>query len=409
MLMFSLISASVLVFGLTLWSDTRLCRNRSQVLPLMNEVVTAPCYPSDDYNGKIVHIDCELDTRYTFYTPKEFSSNIYSYSGAFFDTQIEMYQWVDVVGFFGVYKVGAFVDHPVKNDGGVGSLFMQEKNPGFFPHVPGAGRKFAPKLKLGGYTIPKGAFVSVKGRKQLPLIDDQWYQSSPLTYPLPVPEVDHLNTQVYNNALYTGDPLDPKIGDIRITFWGNETMRFSAIGRQQSSMFPKEYSLEPFPLLNHKVLLLGEGGGSALSLATQFYTQYESTQTVYWSLRMMSALLIASTIYVYYRGIKAPKNGITLLLCSLCASATAICLTESVIWFSYRFYISFLLAVLGSAFCGALISIWRMDPSTVWQLRSDDVYVPIQATYDSMRWSTASPTTSIAMSSDRPLINTMTM
>lgn len=298
---------SLFFVGFTLLNDLRLSRNRSQLLPLLNELVEAPCVPSDENEGKMVYINCQLDTRYTFYTPKEFSSNIYSYSGAFFETKVEMYQWVDVVGLFGVYKVGSWVDHTVDDKHAVLSLFMQEKNPGFFPHVPGAGRKFAPKLMLGGYSIPKGAFVGVKGTKQLQLIDDQWYQPSPLTYPLPVPEVDHLNTQVHENALYTGDPLDPKIGDVRITFWGNATTHFSAIGRQKSSIFPKEYTLEPFTLLDHQVLLLGEGGGSPLSIATQFYSQYESTQTVYWSLRLISFIMIASTAFVYYRGIKAPK------------------------------------------------------------------------------------------------------
>ncbi|KAK1444745.1 hypothetical protein BgAZ_106510 [Babesia gibsoni] len=284
--------AAVLFLGLTLWNDLGLSRNRSRVLPLLNDLVRVDCTPSDDNEEKIVYVDCELDTSHTFYTPKEFSSNIYSYSGAFFDTKVEMFQWVDVVGLFGVYKVGEFVDHAVLDKDTVVSLFTDQKNPGFFPHVPGYGRKFAPKLILGGYTIPKGAFVGVKGRKQLPLVDDQWYQPSSLTYPLPVPEVNHSNTQ---------------IGDIRVTFWGNNTVRFSAIGRQRSTIFPKEYVLEPFTLLDQKVILLGEGGGSPLSLITQFYSQFEKTQTIYWSLRLISLLLMTLTIYGYYKGIRAPK------------------------------------------------------------------------------------------------------
>ncbi|GIX60852.1 diacylglycerol kinase, putative [Babesia caballi] len=210
MLVVSLLLVSIASIGLTLWSDVRLCDNRSQILPLLSEVVTAPCTPSDEFDNRTVYIDCQLDTRYTFYTPKEFSSNIYSYSGAFFDTRVEMYQWVERTGLLGVSKVGEFVDHAVVDYSLVDTLFSQARNPGFFPHVPGAGRKFAPKLKLGGYSVPAGAFVAVRGVKQLPLIDDKWYQPSALTYPLPVPHVDHVNTQVYENALYTGDPLNPK-------------------------------------------------------------------------------------------------------------------------------------------------------------------------------------------------------
>lgn len=152
-----------------------------------------------------------MDGNSTFYAPKEFSSNIYSYSGAFFETKVEMFQWISMPGFFGVYKVGKFVDHIVDNSTLGVSLFKEYKNPVFFPHVPGAGRKFAPRLKVGGYTVPKGAFVASTKRYQLNLIDDRWYQPSALTYPLPVAEISNLNTQVYENGLYTGDPLAPKV------------------------------------------------------------------------------------------------------------------------------------------------------------------------------------------------------
>ncbi|GBE59157.1 diacylglycerol kinase [Babesia ovata] len=281
----------------------------------------APCTPSDEFDHRLVYIvgytgfrvhalqDCVIDTRHTFYAPKEFSSNIYSYNGAFFDTKVEMYQWVDKVSYYGVHKVGAFVDHAVTQRNIVDFLFSTERNPGYFPHVPGVGRKFAPKLKLGGYSVPPGAFAAVRGVRQLPLIDDRWYQPSDITYPLPVPNVDYLNTQVHNNALYTGDPLNPKIGDLKVTFWGNETMRFSAIGRQRSALIPKETFLEPFPLQDHNVVLVGEGGGSPLALATAFYSQFESTQATYWSLRLTSLALITATLYMYYYGLRAPKPG----------------------------------------------------------------------------------------------------
>ncbi|CDR97104.1 diacylglycerol kinase, putative [Babesia bigemina] len=416
MLVILLLLASALVLGVTLLSDVRLCRNRCQVLPLLSEVVEAPCVPSDKFEHRLVYIDCEIDTRHTFYAPKEFSSNIYSYTGAFFDTRVEMYQWVDKVGYYGVHKVGAFVDHAVTQKNFVETLFSTERNPGYIPHVPGFGRKFAPKLKLGGYSVPPGAFAAVRGVRQLPLIDDRWYQPSEITYPLPVPNVDYLNTQVHNNALYTGDPQNPKIGDLRVTFWGNDTMRFSAIGRQRTALIPKETFLEPFPLLDDSVVLVGEGGGSPLDLATAYYSQFESTQATYWSLRLASLVLITATLYLYYYGLRAPKVGeiwhypqcaksrVTLLLCSFCASSATLCMLEAVIWMRYRFYLFFLLFLLGCGFCGAVMSIWKMDPCSGWDPTHDSGYLGVLGRYDSRRWSTASPTASVALSSDRPLL-----
>ncbi|GFE53101.1 transmembrane protein [Babesia ovis] len=409
MLVVTLLLASLLVLGLTVWNDILLCSNRSRVLPLLNEVVKAPCTPSDEFESRLVYIDCQMDTAHTFYTPKEFSSNIYSYNGAFFETRVEMYQWVSVKGFFGMHKIGAFVDHVVVDRSWVNAMFSPERNPGYFPHVPGAGRKYAPTMKLGSYNIPPGAFSGVRGTKQLDLMDDHWYQPSELSYPLPVPHVDHVNTQVFDNALYTGDPLNPKIGDLRITFWGNDGTRFSALGRQRSTLFSKDASLEPFSIGDDKVVLIGENGLSPHSLLTAYFSQFESTQTTYWSLRIASLLLIASTLFCYYYRLKAPKTRTTLFVCSLCGSAVALFIIEALIWVRYRIYLLFVFAILSIAFSGALVSIWNMDPLSNWQRLTENGFLVTRSTVESVGWSTATPTGSVVSNSSRPLLGSIPM
>ncbi|KAK2197020.1 bifunctional Diacylglycerol kinase/Diacylglycerol kinase [Babesia duncani] len=312
--MWPLFLFTILAVTLTLWNDSTISRGRKQVSPLLNELVRAPCEPSDLNNGKVVYITCELGGGNTFYAPKEFSSNIYSFTGAYFETRVEMYQWVDAPGFLGTYKVGKFIDHIVENSTLGLSLFQQFKNPTFFPHVPGSGRKFPTKLKIGGYIVPSGALGSVTHHRQLSLTDDQWYQASPLTYPLPVAEISHLNTQVHDNALYTGDPLAPRVGDLRITFWGSDATTFSVIGRQTSSIFPKEYSLEPVQLVDERVVLLQEGLVSPMGLLNQLLGHYETVTCVTWGLRVASLILLAATIFVHYYSMRAPKPGLQEML-----------------------------------------------------------------------------------------------
>nr|BAN64582.1 diacylglycerol kinase, putative [Babesia bovis] len=402
MLVISLLVASLLVLGLTLWNDVLLSRNRSKVLPLLNEVVVAPCTPSDDFNDRLVFIDCSMDSNHTFYTPKELSSNTYSYNGAFFETRVEMYQWVSLMGLFGIRKVGAFIDHAVVDRSWISAMFSPERKPGYVTHVPGAGRKFAPSMKLGGYSIPHGAFVGVRGVKQLDVIDDQWYQPLELTYPLPVPTVDHVNTQVYDNALYTGDPFNHKVGDLRITFWGNSATRFSAIGRQRSSIFFNDTAQAPFTVGDDTVVLVGEESQTPQALLTVYFSQFESIQTTYWTLRLACLLLIAFTLFVYYSSIKAPKTRTTQFICSLCGSAVVLLALEAVIWVRYRIYLFFLFDILSMAFSGAIMSIWNMDPLSTWHRLGDGGYLVIRSTGESMGWSTATPSGTIYSSSSRP-------
>ncbi|AFZ79364.1 hypothetical protein BEWA_022120 [Theileria equi strain WA] len=391
--MYLLTLITVLALVAVLWNEINLSMN----IRAVNDVTKASCVPSSENNGKIVHFTCDLSSSSVFYTPREFSNNIYSHNGIFLETKVEMYQWISHVGVFGKYYSGEFVDHIVDN----GILNVFYKNPQFFPNIPGAGRMYTSKIKIGGYTIPKDSFVDIHEKQQLKLTDNMWYQPN---IALPILDVNHLNTQVHGDALYTGDPLNPKIGDLRITFWGSTSTRFSIIGRQNASLL-KDYSIEPIHFMDREMVLLSEGEYSVKALEAKILNKFESTESFNWGLRIFAFFLISYTIYVYYLSLKAPRSEMAIFVCSICAGGILICVAEAVIWFYREIYGPIMLLFTASALFAVLITTWKLNLFAKQYMRIDSSYFGLHSTYDSVRWSTASPTASIAVSSDQPLIS----
>lgn len=103
--------------------------------------------------------------------------------------------------------------------------------------------QFSTSLKAGGFSLPAHLLTKFNKKTQLPLKDDGYYEPPDSRPPM---FVDYKNTQVKNNALYTGDPDNPRIGDVRITFWGSTATHVSLIGLQTVSFLGNERYIHEF-------------------------------------------------------------------------------------------------------------------------------------------------------------------
>ncbi|EZG67525.1 putative transmembrane protein [Gregarina niphandrodes] len=194
---------------------------RWKTYDLHNNVTAVSCVPDPINDFAIIHIDCPIKSKHPFKPPSEFSSNLPEFEGVFYDMMVEMYQ-----AHFSRFSVGGngeWYDHLL--DGGTID---------YFPAVPGSGRSFAPDVYAGGFKIDTESLNAFHGKKQLPLHDDGVYDPSPQR---PPPKISNRNTRVYENTLYTGDPFRPRLGDVRITFYGSAATHVSLIGVQEPSSY----------------------------------------------------------------------------------------------------------------------------------------------------------------------------
>ena len=94
--------------------------------------------------------------------------------------------------------------------------------------------QLASGLRAGGFSLPGSFSGFFREKQQLPLEDDGVFRPE---FSRPPRKIDAQTTLVYNNYLYTGNPLKPQVGDIRISFWGNRSSHVSLIGKQQKPYF----------------------------------------------------------------------------------------------------------------------------------------------------------------------------
>ncbi|XP_952244.1 uncharacterized protein TA13370 [Theileria annulata] len=250
----------------------------------LKDITAASCVPDSKNNGKIVHINCRLDKSVVNYVGKEFWSNIYSHNGIFVETKVEIFQWVPRERMTGKFYSGEFVDHLLPSN-----IFY--KNPNFIPNVGGSGRVYAKQIKIGGYIIGREWFVNLNNKSKLKVDDDEWYEPSSSVPPV---EISNLNTQVFNDFLYTGDIINPKIGDIRISFYGSEDIEFSVIGRQTGTLLG-EYQLKPVEFLNKKMVLVAGKFYDKQELQDYIFSQISKTNIEI--LRIVLILLLSALVY----------------------------------------------------------------------------------------------------------------
>lgn len=269
------------------------------------------------------------------YVPKEFSSNIYSFNGLFFETRAEMFQLVERPGLFGIKYAGAFLDHL-----NTSSLF-RGTNPVFMPSVRGSNRVYSDPIKIGKYVVGGEWFVRIDRKRKLDLVDDEWYQKRE---GVPNLEVNHLNTQVFDNALYTGDPLNPVVGDLRVTFYGSEDASFSVIGRQTRALLSKEYEIKPVEFQGRSVVLVSGGSMDKVQLQEFYFSQMHEGR----SQGLEAALFVLLTLL--YLSVNLEMGRACKLTCSACMAGITVNLTEVVILSFYNFKLALKPVFWGGAF-----------------------------------------------------------
>ncbi|KAL8269677.1 hypothetical protein Esti_006432 [Eimeria stiedai] len=197
-------------------------REVHELTPILAELVPSSCVPNPQNDGLYVHLECPVRNASTFYPPSEFSANIASFHGVFFEIKAEMFQITRAsipLPFLSSPKA-EWVDHLLPNS--AWHPFESQRNPAFFPQL-------ASSLRAGGFMLP-GSFAGLfREKQQLEVQDDGVFQPS---LSQPPRRVTSETSVVFSNYLYTGNPLRPRVGDVRVSFWGSKSTHVSLIGKQ---------------------------------------------------------------------------------------------------------------------------------------------------------------------------------
>ncbi|CBZ54375.1 conserved hypothetical protein [Neospora caninum Liverpool] len=274
----------------------------------MRGYVPSPCSPLPVNDRKLVHIDCPLAELDTFFPPSAFSPNIAKFTGVFFETKAEIFQHVQKGGTLGPFIEGDWVDHQVDLSQLPSMVMLGDSNPDFFPVVPGRGRVFTSALKAGGFALPAHLLTKFKKKQLLPLVDDGYYQPSASRPPT---HLDYKNTQVKNNALYSGDPDHPQIGDVRITFWGSTATHVSLIGLQTTGFLGSDRHIQGIPspaLQNRTLTIFAEGDYNPASLVAEHVSETHASNSQTWFLRGVSVLLVWFVLFLTVVTCTTPKT-----------------------------------------------------------------------------------------------------
>ncbi|KEG04782.1 conserved protein, unknown function [Plasmodium vinckei vinckei] len=320
-------SLTIILLIFTILNEYKYIRYSKELKPIIKNAIRAPCIPLDENNGKIIHINCPLQDQETFYAPSEFSSNIYSFRGIFFETKVEMYQWVGHYGYLGLFSKGKFEDHIVKTPYNFHYFYKNRRNPTYIPTVGGIGRKYASYAKVGNYRLLQNSLINFQKKKKLDLIDDGWFTESEIKPPF---TIDHLNTNVYDNYLYTGDPLNPQVGDIRVSFYGNASTHATAIGIQKARLLNTIFEIDTVNIMNKDVILLSEDNKIMTDHTKNFiYKNYGNKRSL-WVFRIIAYIFLFIQIFIFLEN--TSKNVTWKLIVSSLVSMIILSIFPCVLW-----------------------------------------------------------------------------
>eukprot|EP01056_Protomagalhaensia_sp_Gyna25_P005584 Protomagalhaensia_sp_Gyna_25__5583@NODE_768_length_2652_cov_34_145044_g603_i0_p1_GENE_NODE_768_length_2652_cov_34_145044_g603_i0NODE_768_length_2652_cov_34_145044_g603_i0_p1_ORF_typecomplete_len510_score56_39TMEM43/PF07787_12/1_5e24DUF4282/PF14110_6/14DUF4282/PF14110_6/1_5e02_NODE_768_length_2652_cov_34_145044_g603_i011022631 len=201
---------------------------QNAIMPLRRAVKPVSCEPLSENDHQVVHIDCPIRKLQTFYPPQDFANNLRPFQGIFFEMRVEMFQYNIVPGMLRSSLGGVWSDSLLPSHKGW-TWLSTAKNPDFFPHVPGSGRHFSEQLYGGGFRLDRPHLIDFHSKLHIELIEDKVFKEDTEKPPT---QVTSRNTRLFDNYLYTGDPLKPSIGDIRISFYGSAATHVSAVGYQ---------------------------------------------------------------------------------------------------------------------------------------------------------------------------------
>lgn len=304
--------------------------NYSKALrPLVKNAIPVSCIPLEENNGKLIHINCPLQELETFYPPPEFSANLYSFQGIFLETKVEMFQWVRDRKNLGLFPRGEFIDHVVPTPHNFLFFFKRRQNPSSMPLIVNSGKKFANYVKVGNYRLSANALTNFHKKKKLDLIDDGYFTESSIKPPF---RIDHLNTKVYNNFMYTGDPFNPQIGDVRISFYGNAATHSTVIGIQKSRFMNTIFEIDGVNVLNQNVTLLSEDNKSMCSYINDFIHRNYGNMISLWLLRLTVFLFVAIQTFFFFNN--DIRNILWKLSVSIITSVITMSIFPCIFWFS---------------------------------------------------------------------------
>lgn len=267
-----------------------------ELRPLVKNAIPVSCIPLEENNGKLVHINCPLQELETFYPPSEFSANLYSFHGVFFETKVEMFQWVRDRENLGLFPRGKFMDHIVPTPYNFLFFFKRRQNPSAMPFIGNVGIRYANYVKVGNYRLSGRTLINFQKKKKIDLIDDGYFTESDVKPPF---RIDHLNTKIHNNYMYTGDPSKPQIGDVRISFYGSTATHATVIGMQKSRFMNTIFELDGMDIMNQNIILLSEDNISMTSHINYFIHKNYGNITSLWFLRLLTSILITIQTFLF--------------------------------------------------------------------------------------------------------------
>ncbi|SBT42096.1 conserved Plasmodium protein, unknown function [Plasmodium ovale wallikeri] len=177
------------------------------------------------------------------------------------------------------------------------------KNPTYMPSVGSVGRKSALKIfhngyanyaKAGSYRLPKNSLINFQKKKKLDLVDDGWFTESEIKPPY---TIDHLNTNVYDNYLYTGDPLNPQVGDIRISFYGSASTHATVIGVQKSRLLNTMFGIDSVNIMKQNIILISEDNKIMINKTKDFIHRNYGNIKSLWLFRIITYLFLSGQIF----------------------------------------------------------------------------------------------------------------
>ncbi|SCO93857.1 conserved Plasmodium protein, unknown function [Plasmodium malariae] len=323
----SVTGLTILLLIFTIVNEYKYVTYSKELRPIIKNATPVSCIPLEENNGKIIHINCPLQDQEIFYAPPEFSSNIYSFRGVFFEIKVEMYQWVRDRGYLGLFARGKFEDHIVKTPYNFLFFFRSKKNPTYMPSIGNVGRKYANYAKAGNYRLPRNALINFQKKKKLDLVDDGWFNESEIKPPF---TVDHLNTNVYDNYLYTGDPLNPEVGDMRISFYGSSSTHATVIGVQRSRLLNTLFEIDGVNIMQQHVILLSEDNKIMINQTKDFiHINYGNIKSL-WLFRLIAYCLLSVQIFSLIEN--SSRNFTWNLSISFVISAIILCLFPCIFW-----------------------------------------------------------------------------
>ncbi|SBT78228.1 conserved Plasmodium protein, unknown function [Plasmodium ovale] len=318
---------TIILLIFTTFNEYKYITYSKELRPIIKSAIPVSCIPLEENNGKIVHINCPLQDQEIFYAPPEFSSNIYSFRGVFFEIKVEMYQWVRDYGYLGLFARGRFEDHVVRTPYNFFFFYKSRKNPTYMPSVGSVGRKYANYAKAGSYRLPKNSLINFQKKKKLDLVDDGWFTESEIKPPY---TIDHLNTNVYDNYLYTGDPLNPQVGDIRISFYGSASTHATVIGVQKSRLLNTMFGIDSVNIMKQNIILISEDNKIMINKTKDFIHRNYGNIKSLWLFRIITYLFLSGQIFSLLAN--SSKNIPWRLSVSFIVSAIALSLFPCIFW-----------------------------------------------------------------------------